>query len=191
MATIRKWKVAWHSRTQAQGPESRNGRVPELGRIDWAGRAGNSTSGGTIESGPDFRNVADARIGRPQSSRGARGSASSGTARDRVCARGSRSQPAAIVHHRRLWPRGENLSGLVRQRQMVHVRRENEKSDYAHRAILRSSQNRGMAQESVGNVVLPELHHPRRGYSRQFVGAPKAGEPWVHPHPELCREGIL
>src|SRR4029450_767037 len=98
---------------------------PERGRVYWAGRAGNSTGGGTIESGP-----------------GARGAASSGTARDRVCARRSRSQPAAIVCHRRLWPRGENLTGLVRQRKMVHVRRENEKSDYARRAGLRRGRQR-------------------------------------------------
>jgi hypothetical protein len=160
-ANNRRRKVASRSQVQATRLESRDGRIAEPGRVWWA-------------DGP-----------------GKRGTASSRSARDRVCARRNRSQPGAIVCRGRLWPRGENLTGFVRQRKTVYVRRKNEKSHYSQGAIHRFSQNRGMAQESVGNVVLPELHHPRRGYSRQFVSAPQAREPWVHPHPDVCREGIL
>ena len=191
MAKTRKWTAACRSGAEAQGPESCAGRVAERGRVYRAGRAGTSTSGGKIESARESRNnVADARIGAKPSC-GALGAAASRTARDRVCARRSRSQPAAIVCRGRLWPRGENPTGFLRQRKMVYVRRKNEKSHYPQGAIHRRSQNRRMAQESVGNVVLPELHHPRRGYSWQSVGAHQAGEPWVHPHPDVCREGIL
>ena len=65
------------------------------------------------------------------------------------------------------------------------------KSDYAQRAIHRCSQNRGMAQESVGNVVLTRVSSPKAWLFTAVRRCPQAGEPRVHPHSELCREGIL
>ena len=132
---------------------------------------------------------ADARIGLHQFSEGV-GAAASSAARDRLCTCGNQSEPTAIVRRRRVRPRGENLSSLFGQRKVVHFRRENEKSHYAHRAIQRLSQDRGLAQKPAGNVVLSELHHRRRGYSRQSLGALKAGESWLHPHSDVRREGI-
>jgi hypothetical protein len=180
-ANNRKWNVAGRSQVQARSLESRNGRAAEPGRIQWSGCPGKSRGGREI----------DERTARPKSSQGARGTAFSRTARDRVCAPGNRSQPFAIVCRGRLGPRGENLTGFVRQRKTVYVRRKNAKSHYSQGAIHRFSQNRRMAQESAGDVVLPELHHPRRGYSRQFVSPSQASEPWVHPHPDVCRESNL
>src|SRR5262245_413761 len=48
-----------------------------------------------------------------------------------------------------------------------------------------------MAQKSVGFDVLPGLHSRGRSHSWQPVCATQAGESRMHPHPDVCREGVL
>ena len=48
-----------------------------------------------------------------------------------------------------------------------------------------------MAQKSVGVDVLPGLYSRGRGHSWQPVRATQAGEPWVHTHPDVRREGVF
>src|SRR5262245_51166897 len=48
-----------------------------------------------------------------------------------------------------------------------------------------------MAQKSVGVDVLPGLYSRGRGHSWQPVCSTPAGESWVHPHPDVRREGVF
>ena len=48
-----------------------------------------------------------------------------------------------------------------------------------------------MAQKSIGVDVLPGLYSRGRGHTWQPVRATQAGEPWVHPHPDVRRETVL